>query len=65
MLKPRSLFQQRHFEWLADFVSREAPRREDRRRLAKRLAKELSETNPNFKREKFLKACALDPSDYD
>lgn len=58
------MFQQRHYEWLADKLVKYAAQRvltglevRDIRAFAYYLADELANDNPSFKRDKFLKAC--------
>jgi len=61
--KPMSqpLFSPRHFEWLAEFIrsnySHRLPAYISKTDAIMDLAYALAETNPNFNREKFLKAC--------
>ena len=55
--RTRPLFEQRHFEWLADFAKNYLNERDIRA-----LAAHLAGTNSHFKCEKFLKACGLESS---
>ena len=47
----KSLFEKRHFEWLASYAKNLD---NDEK---KKLAAELTATNPNFDKDRFLKAC--------
>lgn len=48
-----------HFQFIADIIKTE---RDDfvRPRIARAFAKELRRTNPNFKPERFFKACNVE-----
>lgn len=52
--RPRPLFEQRHFEWLANWAKENMTH--DQRI---NLAEDLADTNVNFKKDKFLKACGI------
>jgi hypothetical protein len=50
--------QHRHFAAIAAIIAKIPPYNyEERRFIARHFAEELSHTNPNFDRDRFLKAC--------
>jgi hypothetical protein len=56
------MFSKRHYEWLAQWISNELPdacTEAERVLVARHLALELEKHNPNFNRERFLKACNI------